>query len=353
MAYELKRKPKSLSYSAWALFEKDPEEFFVRYLAGTKAPRLPQENFMSVGSAFDAYAKATLHWAVYGHDGNGEFSFGKLFEDQVEEHNRDWALNAGKYVYNCYKISGSYHYLLDLLLKSIEPPRFESKLDGFINGVPFSGKPDLRFMLQLYDNEPLRVIFDWKVKGYCSKYGASPTPGFALCRDGYDYRPLKLNATKKFPDGKPSASHGTSHDRYLAYNHRGLTINEAYMESCNDEYADQVSCYGWLLGERPGDENVVVWIDETVAKFMGVDAKPQLRIANHRARVSRDHQLALVQKITRCWDAITNGHIFVDLPPTDSDNRCEVLDQMAVGLQTDGSSSEDWFNQVTRPQFKR
>ena len=55
------RKPKHLSYSSLSLWYKDREEFFVRYLSDTKAPRLPQENYMSIGSAFDAYAKSALH----------------------------------------------------------------------------------------------------------------------------------------------------------------------------------------------------------------------------------------------------------------------------------------------------
>ncbi len=219
--------------------------------------------------------------------------------------------------------------------------------------MPFLGKPDLRFMLRFDGHDPLRIILDWKVKGFCSKYGASPSKGYALCRDAYDFRIGSQNSTKKEPEGKPSKSHNTEHANYLAYNHRGLTINQGMMEQCNAEYADQISCYGWLLGEEPGDENVVVWIDEIVAKFMGEGFNPLLRVANHRARVSRAHQLALMEKITKCWNAITTGHIFQDMSRADSDGRCEVLEETSVGLQTDGSAEENWFNEVVRPQFKR
>ena len=51
------RQPEHLSYSSFSLWYKDRDEFFIRYLAETKAPRLPQERYMSIGSAFDAYAK--------------------------------------------------------------------------------------------------------------------------------------------------------------------------------------------------------------------------------------------------------------------------------------------------------
>jgi hypothetical protein len=351
MPFELKRRPTNLSYSSWALFEKDQEEFFVRYLAGNRAPRLPQENYMSVGSSFDAYVKAALHSALFGPGHDPNFEFGKLFEDQVEEHNRDWALGAGQYIFDCYVLTGAYDELLKLLKTSVEPPRFETKIDAKIDGVPVTGKPDLRFMPKFADFDPVRVVLDWKVKGFCSKHGASPSKGYALCRDGYS--PVGQNVTKKDPGGKPSKSHNTSHGNYLDYNHRGLTINAGYMEHCNDEYADQVSLYGWMLGEPPGDEEVVVWIDEIVSKFMGLGQNPLLRVANHRARVSRDHQLKLLGKIKTCWHAISTGHIFGDLSREDSDNRCEILEQTAMGLQTDGSDEENWFNEVVRPQFKR
>jgi hypothetical protein len=356
MSFQLKRRPSALSYSSFSLWESNPEEFFMRYLAGAKAPRLPQENYMSIGSAFDARVKAELHSAVFGPHADPDFEFEKLFIDQVEEHNRDWALEAGKYVLDCYKLSGSYDELLQLLLKATEPPRFESKIDAtFPGGVKFSGKPDLRFMLNL-TGEPLRIVLDWKVKGFCSKHGASPSPGYAMCRDGYDASkmPVTSRKTKAFPEGKPqeqSKSNGQCHDKYLAHEHRGLTINSGFMEFCKADYADQVSTYGWMLGEVPGDENVVVMIDEITGKFMGVGNKPLLRVANHKARVSKAYQLKLLERIQKCWDAVQSGHVFTDMTREESDGRCEVLELTTVGLQTDGTAEENWFNEAVRPQF--
>lgn len=348
------RVPKYLSYSSLSLWEKDKEEFYIRHLAETRAPRLPQETFMSVGSAFDAYVKSALHERIFGKGADPEFEFQPLFELQVEEHNRDWALGAGKYIFDCYVYSGSFDELLSLLLKSVETPKFESKVEGVINGlVPFTGKPDCRFVLKFDDCDPVRVVLDWKVKGYCSKYGASPSKGYALCRDGYDAIKLGVDKTKAQPLGKQSRSHNTTHDLYLPLVHRGLTINAGYMETCNSEYADQISIYGWLLGEAPGDENVVVWIDEIVGKYMGEDALPLLRVANHRSRVKGEYQTQLLNRAYECWNAITTGHIFGDLSRADSDARCQVLEQMSVGLQSGGSPEEDWFNEVVRKGYRR
>ena len=49
--------PRSLSYSSMTLWEKNPEEFYLRYLAEHPAPRLPQEPPMAVGAAFDAWSR--------------------------------------------------------------------------------------------------------------------------------------------------------------------------------------------------------------------------------------------------------------------------------------------------------
>ncbi len=160
--------PRSLSYSSLSLFEKDIEEFYMRYLADKAAPRLPQEPPMAVGSAFDAFVKAALHSQLFGVSSNPQFEFGTIFESQVEPQCRDFAREAGKHVFECYVLCGAYDELLGWLQKSIEPPRFEFTLTGTIGGAPFLGKPDVRFVLDLGEGR-ISVIDDFKVHGYCSK----------------------------------------------------------------------------------------------------------------------------------------------------------------------------------------
>lgn len=327
------RIPRSLSYSSLRLFENDIEEFYMKYIADKAAPRLPQEPPMAVGSAFDAYVKSQLSWALYGHAMSPQFEFGTIFESQVEPQCRDFALKAGKHCFKAYKLSGAYDELLGWLQKSIEPPRFEFTVTGTIGGAPFLGKPDVRFVLDLGEGR-ISVIDDFKVHGYCSQYGASPSQGYRICRDGY-------------VTTKPSRSHSKEHAKYLGMNYRGLTINSGYMELCNREYADQLSLYGWLLGEQVGDENVILMIDELVGKYMDGNP-PLLRIANHVGRVSKAHQLALEARVAKCWTAITTGHIFQDMSLADSQARCEVLDNMSGTILSDGSLMDDFFVKCTK-----
>ena len=89
---------------------------------------------------------------------------------------RDFALKAGKHCFKSYKLCGAYDELLKLLQKSIEPPRFEFTLTGTVGGAPFLGKPDVRFVLDLGEGR-ISVIDDFKVHGFCCKYGATPIEG--------------------------------------------------------------------------------------------------------------------------------------------------------------------------------
>jgi hypothetical protein len=342
------RTPTYLSYSSVSLFEKEPDEFYLKYLSENRPPRLPQTPPMCVGSSFDAYVKADLHASLFGLGSDPEYELDALFTSQVEEPNRDFAWKAGAYCFEKYKLTGSHDELLALLQQSTEPPRFECRLTGTIGGAPFLGKPDCRFVLDLGFGR-VSVVFDWKVKGFCSKYSASPTKGYALCRDGYAPIPNKKGVLKA------SLSHGTSHKMFMEWDYRGLKINRDYMENCSSEYADQCTLYGWLLGEEVGGDTLV-FIDELCCKSAGDVLEgeyPFIRVANHRARVKPEYQQALVERVGRCWGAITSGHVFLDDSREESDLRIETLEDMATGLASDGSDEEEFFNVCTRPQYKR
>lgn len=327
------RLPQRLSYSGFSLWETRPDEFYLTHLSERRPPRVPQERPAAVGSAFDAQVKSSLHSALFGPNADPKYAFSALFEAQVEPQNRDWVLGEGKYVFDCYVQSGFYDELLALLKQSIEPPRFEFTVEAEIGGVPFLGKPDARWVTPA----SIPVVHDFKLNGYCSKYTTSPCRSYMRCRDGYT--------------GKPSKSHDTEHHEFLAYQHGDLTINTTYLEAANTAWADQLSLYGWALGEKIGDENVVLSIHQIVAKPKP-EARPQLRVASYRARVKASYQQELAVRLKRCWDAITSGHIFLALSREDSDARCQVLDETAVGLQSDGSSREEYFNEATRDRYR-
>ena len=303
-------------------------------LRARKPPNISQERPASAGSSFDAYVKARLQ-----HDlGLGDFQtlFDHYYAAQVEPHNRDWAREEGAYIFDCYLRSPASIPAISCELKvSKEPPRFEFTVEAIINGVPFLGKPDARWVTPGL----IKVIHDFKVNGYCSKSAVSPHKSYLLCRDGY-------------VAAKQSKSHNTEHKEFLGRKHGNLLVNTSYLEAANTEWADQLSLYGWALGEKIGDEErrAVDPPDRRQA-----DARRDGRSfawPKYRATVKASYQLELAARLKRCWDAIASGHVFVDLSREDSDARCQILEDTAIGLQTDGSSLDSYFSEATREGYR-
>lgn len=323
------RSPISVSPSAFAKFEKNVEDYYFSYLCENRPEREPQAQAASAGSAFDANVKAHLIEDIFGT--SFDESFEKLFEQQVESHNRDFARPAGKHIMASYVACGAYQDLLDLMKDCKEAPKFEFDANTVIDGIPISGKPDCRFV----HRHGAHVVLDWKVNGYCSEKSAvSPNKGYALCRDGSDWP-------------KPSRSHGKSHELYKPREFLGLMINEFFMEHVSVDWADQTSMYGWMMGEPIGSENMVVCIEQVVAKPNG--ETPLLRIANHKCQVSPAHQFGLKQRIKVMWEAIKSGHIFNNLSDEENAAKCEELDKRAVSMVSDGTEEGDFFAKCAKP----
>lgn len=322
------RKPLYLSPSSLSKFDEAPDEFFLIYLAENKPGRLPQTPPMAVGSSFDAHVKSELYNRAFG-DIDPEYTFEALFEKQVEAHNRDEALTAGKWVYNCYLQSGAFNDL-DLLLKeSACAPQFEFKVEGVIGGVPMLGKPDCRFI----HKSGIHVIFDWKVNGYYGKRTTSPAKFYLRVLDGF------TPATK---------SHGKRHTFCTVGELGGVQIYTGWLEEVDSDWANQLSTYAWMLNEPVGDESWVAAIDQVVCK--PGETSPQIRVAQHRACVSERWQRALLSRYQKCWGAIESNHIFTNLDPDASRERCEKLENKAR-IISDGSPLGAYINATTRERW--
>jgi len=328
------RTPEHLSHSGFSLWEKNAEEYYIKHLADRRAPHMPQERPASVGSCFDAFAKSALHEALFGKGADPEYSFESLFATQVEPHNRDWVLEEGRHVFQCYQDAGAYQELLDLLLQADEPPRFEFTVRAPLGGVPFLGKPDCRFVWR-----GVHIVHDWKVNGYCAKSAVSPAKGYMLCRDG------SMN-------GKWSKSHNTAHKDFVAIDVNGLKVDAGYMEDFATSWADQLSLYGWGLGEKVGDQNVVLSIHQVACKPMP-GGRPWLRFSEYRARVRDSYQHHLMKRLQTAWHHITSGHVLKHLSPEDNNTRCRMLEKESESLyMSDGSEREEFFNDCVRHKYR-
>jgi len=326
------RKPSRISPSALQKFEKDRESYYLTYCAEFRTPRDPQSKPASVGSSFDAYVKAALMSDVLGIDNQFEM----LFETQVESHNRDFAREAGLHVMNEYVASCAYAILRDELMDAREEPQFEFDANIVIGGVPTAGKPDCRFV----HRDGAHVILDWKVNGYCGRKGAvSPSKGYKICRDGTGW------------PKKGSRSNGKSHELYEETEFMGLKLNKFFMEQVSIDWADQCTMYGWMMGEPVGGNETVICIEQVVAKPQDLGKKPPLlRFATHLCRVSEEHQIELMARLTRMWEAIQSEYIFTELDKAESLEKGEDLNRRARSMVSDGTEEGDFFAKCARPQ---
>jgi hypothetical protein len=288
------------------MWEKDREAFYAKYLTEAGRLRDPQTDAMSVGSAFDAYVKSILHRDLFDIV-PPEYQFEALFESQVEIHIRDFALGAGLHVFEAYHYTGAYDELLAELSEAAEDPQFEFTLREEVEGIPLLGKPDCRYLTK----DGAHVMLDWKVNGYCSKYAKSPDKLYARVRDGQP--------------GKSSRNAGNPHKDYVPLRFKGLTIGEHYLDDSNKGWADQLTIYGWMMGEEVGTEDMVARIDQIVAK--PTKKGPLLRVANHKARISSFWQHSLLRRLQDAWEVLNSDHLFTDMTEEDSLARCEALDK--------------------------
>lgn len=257
--------PKYISPSAVKVYERDKEEFYLRYIAKNRPPRPQQTQPMSIGSSFDAYVKTYLMERL-GH----KQSFEDLFEAQVEPHNRDWAREHGKYVFDFYKSQGGCTRLLGILENAIEI-NFESKVQGEVNGIPILGIPDLCFITK----EGIPFIHDWKVNGYCSKSNTSPNKGYILMNPG-----------------------GKIHKDADIFYEYGIAMSCTYMEELSRDWAIQEAMYLWVLGNKPGTQ-MFASIDQIVNKG---GPNGDLRLAHFISEIGTKFQRELIGLIGEIWE---------------------------------------------------
>ncbi len=332
----LRRRYTHISPSGLKMFEANRDEFYMKYIARFKPPSIPQTKPMSVGSAFDAIAKAYINTTLTTGELDPVYQEGALFTAQVEEQNRKWALPAGRHCYNQYLYSGAMAGLMVEIAQGDAKPRYEFDVKGLVkkdgdDGVNLAGKPDLAYR----NKHGLDIIKDWKVNGFCARSASSPKPGYVMCRDGWS-------------DGKPSRNHGQGHKDAQVQIISGMRVNVGcYLEDVDRDWATQLACYGWLLGQPIGGQ-FLAGIEQLSCSPSGIEDKPNIRVASFRNFISKQFQEEAYQRFYNCWRAMKTGIFYPELPRYENDLKCLEMEKMAQTLNPTGDHNEDWFNNMNR-----
>lgn len=281
--YQYPHKPSRLSHSQLMLYLKDSEEYFNKYIL--KAPRIPQTAAMSVGSSFDAFIKCHLEGQLKGWAPSKIADTTRLlFEQQVEERNREFAWGAGMYVFSQYCSVGCDSRLLLRLSESVTEPVFEGEVETEIRTpvgmVPIIGYPDLWWTRR--GGKP--VILDWKVNGYCSKSGMSPSAGYSMIYNTELYGPRG--------DRK---RHAKADERRIA-----------------DPYHDQLGTYCMMLGFPAGAGAIEQIACKPIVSGVTVlesGTPPMIRVAIHDGDISVEDTDMLRAAYGKLWHAIQSGTI--------------------------------------------
>lgn len=310
------RKPSYLSPTSLGQWLKNKDEFFIKYLAEVRSPRLPQTQAMSVGSAFDARVKTYLSKVCFGKE---RWKFEELFEKQVEACNRDFALVAGERVWELYKGCGALQDLVTALGRSITEPVFETDMQKEVvmdltnpeTGLLFPGKVVLKGIPDLlFHTENCQVILDWKVNGYLSK--ASPRKGYVMC----------------YPDR-------ISHKDVFVDYHYGLPCVSGDFELLYEDWARQLCTYTWLLGQ-PLVNRTLMQIHQIA--YNSEDTR-KCRVAVHSGLCSEGFQKNLFAQYVDLWQKIQRSDFDADW--------VERMNAVAETMKGD-SPDQELYRELTR-----
>lgn len=323
--------PSYISPSQASLFYTDRAEYYMRYLADNRVPRLPQTDAMALGGAFDSHLKRALAKRYLASSDarlmeGGEYDLPTMLSHAIEDYlDYDKLAGLGLALFNQYVTSGAWDRLvvdmdrMDAGSLCMEQAVYYTCPE---TGMKLMGKPDISFSVGGVGH-----VYDAKVNGFFSKSGASPLKNHIWnSRDGVAHKDVILQ-------------------RHLC----GTLVDVSGFFS--PEYVRQISTYSWALFGR--DHLVIGGIEQLACKKLtGSERRPPSSIvegvgivyASTRALVSADVQTLLFNEYLAMHKLIQSGWIFDDVSRAESDARCAELESRSLAI----SSDPEWANMMGR-----
>ncbi len=317
--------PERYSPSACSKFYSDRQEYYLMYLAPTKVPRQKSTEAMCLGNFYDSVVTNALAIMFYGLSDvrtQTEFSYETLMEGCRQDHLDNDKLEAiAKDLFAQYKSTGAFAALCAELRQADEGSiKFQQPL--YFNapgGYTVFGFQDLSFTIG-----NTLVIRDWKCNGYFSK------AGITLIKNYIDAFPKDVKRVK-YPHK----------DVFLSRDVCGLQFAFGCASKAIPQYARQLATYGWALNDNKAPvENLLLGIEQVSCK-RGGKRVPEIMFARTSNFIKPDAQLQLLKEYDFMHETIISGHIFDDLTREESDAKCVELNNLALGMQDDGSGFND------------
>ncbi len=317
--------PSHYSPSSCSKFYQDREEYFLQYLAKTRAPRMKSTPAMNIGNVYDSLVTHAIAVMFYGLEDvrtQTEFSMETLMEACHEDHlDMDEQLAIATDMFNQFKATGAFASLCADLRKA-DPGSIKMQQKCYYNdpaGFTLFGYMDLSFTIG-----DVQIIRDFKVNGRFSKAGAALIKGY---QEAY---PLDVKRVK-YPHK----------DCFMTTHKCGLRFSLGCASKAIPQYARQLATYGWSLnGNKAPVENLLLGIDQVSCK-MGGTRVPEIMFGKTSHFIKPDAQMQLLNEYRAMHETIISGHLFDSLTREESDAKCVELNNLAAGMQDDGSGFND------------
>lgn len=250
-----------LSPSSFLEWKHCPEKFWIKRISGHRV-RGTQGIPAAMGSAFDVYIKRYLAHKL-GLQNRPDLLLDNLLASiEIDDSSlRDEVLAAGHNIAERY-------IALDFANRILKEGLIDVNISRYSNfgSLAIHGKPDA-----ILQTDDLLVPMDWKIRGYKSKHGYSPTPGY------------KVYVTNDGNTKLPHTKAGTP------------------LEELNYDWAVQVCMYTWMLNNIIiADRDLPVAIDEISFGSNNVV------FTQIRTIVTKEFSNTLLRELLQCWNECNN-----------------------------------------------
>lgn len=267
---------KYISYSSFKQALGCEYEFYLMRLAGMPYMPFPQTRPMAMGYAFESFVKAEIARLL----GKLEYKnkLAKLLENIQPEHQD--IIAKGHELFEEYCHCGQLKRLIDEGVEDVELEGHAElgghSIEGIVSNfgvIKIFGKPDAVMV-----DRPL----DWKVNGFESKWGKSPTPGYV----------------RSFTRGVDKGRHEKS---------------QLPMELLDPEWATQMVFYNWL--KKGAVVGPMLGAIEQVAI-----SPTKVSFSSFRSSISTTFVEKIFDQLNDLWTRLKDGQINEPVPDT---QKCE------------------------------